>query len=508
MKIKRGSITVYLCLALGALLSLFCAALFSVRHASGRAVLMSAAEQGMYSLFSRFDRNLFDEYGILALDGGYSTPVLKLGALQEEAEETVEFLIGDSGALLGPANLTHLSQNKGEVIGYTLLTDKEGDPLKRQIARAMLGKKAAAVVQNIRGQLDEHSREWKELEREGSSIDAGSIEKDYTDLQTAQPDGTETSLHRILPFRAAETHGKLCEETDESEVPGGTLVQTASENPIETIRGLQKKGILELVLPKDRTLSTGKIDGDRVSKRTLQQGMGIITEREDTVTDKVMLMEYLMDSFLDFTEAKDSVQEGLAYQIEYAIGKKESDEENLKAVLNRLLMMREISNYLFLFKDPVKQQEVQTEALSISALIGLPAAEPIVAEMLRLCWAFGESILDLRELLAGGKIPLIKDAASWQLSIQGLSHLQSSAAEQHGSENGLDYQWYLRLLLIAEQEKSLTESLMDLMEHRIRCMQNRAGFRLDNCIVSMTIRFKAQQDQMFLLETDRNYHYE
>ncbi len=526
---KKGSITIWLCLVLGALLSLFCAALFSARHAAGRAVLASAAEQGMYSLFSRFDRTLFDEYGILALDGGYSGSELKLGALRQEAEETVEFLTGSSDSLAGPDNLTGLSPETGEVTGYILLTDSGGACLKEQVSRALTGRKTAAAVQKVRNQISGYSSDWNSLEKKKTSEAANETEGEYRNLQESAAEGSEgetTMFQRVLseitsestagviPESVPETlqtenqeTGILLDTDSESGSTGGGLVESSPENPIEVILAMRKLGILNLALPKGTAVSAGAMDQDRVSTRTLQTGMGIVPANETDPVDKVVLLEYLMDTFDDFTEAGDEETAGLKYQVEYAIGGKESDSENLEAVLNRLLAVREASNYLFLSTDPVKQEEIHAAAVTVSSLLGLTAAEPIVAKMLCFCWAFGESILDLRELLEGGKIPLVKTAASWQLSLNMLTHIQEEHTEQHSSENGLSYQWYLRMLLAAEKEETLTYSLMDLMEQGIRQTEGKEHFRLDNCLVSMTVQFRARQEKLFLLQAERSYNY-
>ncbi len=488
---RRGAVTLYLCLLLAALLTLFAAAMFSARHAAGRVVLASAAEQGMYSLFSRFDRNLFDTYGILALDGGYGEETLRLGALKEEAEETITFLTGSEVSLTGPDNLMHLVPENSEVTGYILLTDQSGEYLKEQICRALVGKKTAAAVEEVRSRLNGQSSDWNSLDRESRSIDASGAEQEYRNLREQPGDSAElSSVQRII----------LSENEEETH-------PITSENPIEFILGLKNLGILQLVLPRDCSLAHGEMEADRVSERDLQQGMGVMEAADASLADRAVLLEYIMDSFEDFTEAGEAENAGLQYQVEYAIGGKDSDEENLKAVVNRLLAVREASNYLYLQTDSAKQQEIQAAAAGISALVGLPGAELIVAKMLQLSWAFGESILDIRELLEGGKIPLMKDASSWQLSLSMLTHIQEEVTEQHGSDHGLDYQWYLRLLLAEKGEEELTESIMDLLEHRIRQEEGRSGFRLDNCLVSMTVCFRAKQDGRFMLEAERNYNY-
>ena len=65
----------------------------------------------------------------------------------------------------------------------------------------------------------------------------------------------------------------------------------------------------------------------------------------------------------------------------------------------------------------------------IAASFGVPAAMPVVKMALAVCWAFAESILDLRELLDGGKVALFKTAESWALS-----GTASETAGNRGSE--------------------------------------------------------------------------
>lgn len=59
---KNGSITVYMSLVFSVILTLIAGSLQSVRMAYARVLTASAAEQGLYSIFSRFDRKLLEEY--------------------------------------------------------------------------------------------------------------------------------------------------------------------------------------------------------------------------------------------------------------------------------------------------------------------------------------------------------------------------------------------------------------------------------------------------------------
>ena len=64
----------------------------------------------------------------------------------------------------------------------------------------------------------------------------------------------------------------------------------------------------------------------------------------------------------------------------------------------------------------------------------------VIEGALILCWAFAESILDVRELFAGGKVPLTKNASNWQLSLQGLPALVDKLdTDRQNDVNGLSY---------------------------------------------------------------------
>lgn len=61
---------------------------------------------------------------------------------------------------------------------------------------------------------------------------------------------------------------------------------------------------------------------------------------EDGTFDRLLMLEFLAETFPCYTSQ--SQEEGLKYQVEYAIGRKNSDRENLKTVLDRLMMIREL----------------------------------------------------------------------------------------------------------------------------------------------------------------------
>ena len=63
----------------------------------------------------------------------------------------------------------------------------------------------------------------------------------------------------------------------------------------------------------------------------------------------------------------------LSYGVEYLICGKKSDEENLKGTVRKLLLLREVMNFLYLQGDHAKQAEALSAASAIAGITGNPA---------------------------------------------------------------------------------------------------------------------------------------
>ena len=216
--------------------------------------------------------------------------------------------------------------------------------------------------------------------------------------------------------------------------------------------------------------------------------------------------EYILWKFPCYTSKEK--KEGLQCQVEYVLCGKNSDQDNLAGTVNRLLALREAANLVYLAKDAQKQGEMEAMAGVIAASFGVPAAMPVVKMALAVCWAFAESILDLRELLDGGKVALFKTAESWQLSLEQLPKLlETGDQSRKNAPGGMEYSDYLRLLLMQKSGKAVTFGAMDLVEYNMRTEQQQPGFRLDCCVDELEAGFTAVIGKREY-EITRNYGYE
>ena len=67
--VKRGSITVFLALTLGLILSLLSSGLESARMAAARTQILNGMDIGLYSLFGQYNKSLLKDFDLFAVDG-------------------------------------------------------------------------------------------------------------------------------------------------------------------------------------------------------------------------------------------------------------------------------------------------------------------------------------------------------------------------------------------------------------------------------------------------------
>ena len=176
-------------------------------------------------------------------------------------------------------------------------------------------------------------------------------------------------------------------------------------------------------------------------------------------------------------------KDGIKYEIEYLIAGKDSEKENLGMVFWRMIALRFVMNAACVYQDPAKEKEAALLAASILGVTGFPPAVAVAKNLLLLALAYGESVIDVRNLADGKKIPAVKTSSDWQLSFAGLATLN---CKRKPVKQGMSYEDYLLLLLISQKDKRQKYfRMMDLMEQNIR--RKVSDFKLDQCISSYKI---------------------
>lgn len=386
--------------------------------------------RAMESVFAEYQKELLEEYDIFALDGSYESG--------HYSEENVKDRLGFYGA----------ADMEQSVKRIEFLTDHGAKAFFEQVTAYMQHKYGLDFLKDKAGMTDV----WKQQEEKAEDI-------------VKDEEKQKENLQQLLN----EHEGELPQE----------------DNPIAHVENLKKSPLLELVMPADRQVSDKVIDTrDLLSARDLNRGYGDFSDvSKDMGTVNMLLFgEYLLEHFNH--GAADEIGGALDYELEYILAGKRSDKENLETVVKKLLLLRFVPNYAHLQSSGAKKAEAEALALTLCALLAVPAVTQAAAQMILLAWAYGESLMDIRSLLSGGKVPLMKSEESWQLSLSGLMELEAGNQLNDGevSDSGLPYEEYLRMLLFLEKKETAGLRALDMIEQNLKSEHGLSFFKADQCI--------------------------
>lgn len=427
------------------------------------------------SLFAGYVRPLWEEYHLLVFDATgedenrFCMVKANMEALSNENLAPLEqsrFSIGN--------NLLQIKTVGMDVEQYRYITDERAfeDAVVAYMKSHMLSESAKFLYGQYEG--------IKDLIGEEPSSGAA-----VSEAVTALKEGDIVS-------DAAESSEGRKEEADFDDLPAVEV----KENPLDVFSKLQQKGILALAVPDSLSISERSIAGSEcVSKRTLS--VGNFEEPSETAwTDKILLEQYLGEYLSCFTKGKEN--RALLYEQEYLISGKDQDLENLKAVVNQILAIREAANLLFLSTDSGKQAQAMAVAVSLAG----ESANPVVLEIVKwgvlAAWAYVESLLDVRALLSGGSISMIKSSTEWTSDVTGLATSLLTLGKAKNCEKGLSYEGYLAILLFMKSEEELSMRALDVMEATLQGMEHYSDFKMDRMVLEARITMEYCYPTIFL----------
>ena len=272
-----------------------------------------------------------------------------------------------------------------------------------------------------------------------------------------------------------------------------------TEGFLKKVEELYRSGLLRLVVPEEKEISAGVLETLEIPSETEIWSGGA---RNISLMDHLMVNEYCGRFFRCFPAggdgeemAKDGVQQekgtegkgGLSYEVEYMIGGKDLDEENLVFVVNRLLAIREGLNLIHILSDSQKRQEAQNLAMLITGVAGLSPLVLLTTFFVMSIWALGESLMDIRGLLAGKQVMLFKSSEDWTLDLDQLVSMgQNGEIGTGGGERGLVYLSWLKILLIMDEIVCQEYRMMDMIQMNICRVQK--SFRMRRGIYQVQLK--------------------
>ncbi len=466
---KDASVTVPLCMMILAMAALLFALVEGVRYYGLKADAKDGTKLAVESLFAGYQPLLLEEYGMFFLDGNFGGSDFRIEGAEDEIKAVLyENLIAENEA--EGIGFYRMQSADAEVTGYQLATDAKGKVFEMQSAKAMkkkLGKQAAKkLLEKILG-VEKQTQNAKNPEE--AIADANQALKEIEEKKKTEKESGGQSKKKSTSDEKAD------------------LSHPAVENPLDTIKKLKKEGILTLVLPSGKTVSEKTCDtADCLMKRSCRTGTWACEEKPGWY-ERILMQEFLKPLIGNAVMPKETGS--LSYGTEYLICGKDSDKENLKKTVNKLLLLRETVNFLYLQTDESKKAEALAAASAAGGALAAPAI-PVIEQGILAAWAYVESLCDVRALLSGGKIPLLKSPDTWHTQLSNLSEIVKT--DYVGEQQGLSYETYLDVLLYAKTVKQIAYRSMDLMEWQLKSKTETADCRMDHMITG--IQFSAEYD--------------
>lgn len=278
----NGEVTVYLTLTFVLFVSLILALVESASVQMAKNYRRADMNRALECVFAEYQKELLENYDVFAIECGYETGTY--------TEQNILDRLSYYGADM-----------ENEIERIQLFTDNSGELFRDQVEKYMKHKYGIAWADKYLGNVSL----WKNQEEKAD---------EFTEEEEKQNDQLKDLL--------GEQEAELPEE----------------ENPMQHVAELKRSPILELVLPKDKTISEKQISLQEMpEKRENHTGYGTFSdvEPEDGTLTSVLLGEYVIDHFTDFTDGPKGGE--LDYELEYILAGRESDKGNLETRWQRSL---------------------------------------------------------------------------------------------------------------------------------------------------------------------------
>lgn len=459
--------TVFLALIMLTMLSLAFTMAESVRYRmlSVRAddISLVSAE----SIFSMYVDKLWDDYGITGLDGTLSGDSEKIPVLEDRAVKRMEEN-AISSTWKNETDLLRIRPGSCAISNIGYLTDNGGAAFIKLAAKKELTAVPGDLLDKINKSTDD-----------ARSADSGK------DAVSDQLNNGEKALNNPDSFEDDGSEAKSYPKKD----------WTGVDDPIPSAKKKKKAKSLSLYLPEGSKASDKSADfSDSVSKRRLRKGNSSVDSGD--ILTRALYGQYVFDNLGTYINPSEG--NALSYGAEYILCGKSDDRSNLLGTVRKIMLMREAVNMAAIYADTAKT----AEAGSLATALAGASVNPVVVEAVKAgiiaAWAYGESLLDMRTLLSGERVPVVKDKKSWNSALAELPLCFDNNRKARASKTGLSYEDYLRIFLAVTSQKKLGLRGMDLIEKSLNGNEGYESVKMDNLIFCATIETEMSSGPVFL----------
>ena len=465
--VYKGSLTVFLSLTTLMILSLILSLVELLHFNMLRKYTDNVSDIAIESGLADFNRLLLKDYGILAVDMGYCKPNMRIDKYESRMLSYIEDNLDSEGV-----NFLRAMPKIARVKSYGLITDNSGAAFIKEAAKDMEYRFPDMLVEKLKESAD------------GQGLTDG--ERDVDNMLNSCADS----------IKYAEDSENV-DSKDRIESPLNPEEQRLLEengSPVDNAMEWRGKAVLAQVVGDTEALSketlTSSNDLELRAKNAETMNEIVVNPKE-----KMLYAAYLKTSFGNYT--KSSGHKGLSYEWEYVLNGKSSDIENLEATVVKLLAQREAANLAFLINDSAKLTEAESISTAICAGLAMPALIEPVKWGIVAAWAYLESVLDVRLLLAGGKVSVIKSKEEWTSNILLLPNYMDTSVMAKDSGKGLSYEDYLMAMTLISSVEKLGIRGLELIENSLKQNDDYSEIRIENFAYYIEAEYEYEASPVF-----------
>lgn len=483
-----GELNVYFALMIAVIIPLVLTMIEGSRINAMKLQLECVVDMGMDSVLAEYNRPLLEQYDLLFVDLAYEQPTGSLDHLKEHFAEYISYNLQPQKELpiLQIRDFLGLNMESVDILAASRATDEQGAVFRYMAVSYMLNKYGIDYVDDLQDMIAVTER-------------AGLYDGDIM----AENDNARNAINSIeIPPPEDLEEG---EEWNEPE----------KDDPTESLNELRYQGILPLVCG-DNVSGASINPNSYVTGRSLVMGSGMEESWEECtpLVEGLLFNEYIMEKCGNYSQRKEGSP--LCYETEYIIAGKNNDTDNLRIAAERILLIRGGANSIYFMGNQELKAEAKALAVSLSFILLFPEYEMLFETAIIAAWIYAESVVDLRQLFSGNRVPLIKREGEWNLSLENalgltVETISDMVEEENLSDNegesGLNYEDYLRLLLYTVPMEEKTGRCMDIVEMNIRNVAGYENFCLDQCVAALTFQmvFSSSYGYSFLMQRSCRY---
>lgn len=442
MKKVSAYLSIFMSLTLTVVLSLYFVLVEAVRENTLRLEAECIVDTAMNSVLAEYHRVLLERYNLFFVDSSYGSAYPSFYNTEAHLREYIDRNCS-SGDGKGPLEKDddfwevyidplEMKVVDTQILAVSLATDNAGYNFQKQAVKAWESDSGVGLLKEV--------QDWITVIEEHALLD----------------NNTEAMISSLEnQLRAIKGRKQLEDEV---------WVSVSVENPMEEIFEQRKKGLLWCVGDGILEVSSKRVNLENyisARKKSGKYNKGNIENKGNlTLYERLVFGEYLLKYAGNYRKVRE--ESGLDYQIEYLLFGEDSDTGNLGKTAAAICGIREAANLIYIMNDDEKRAEARGIASAMSMALLVPEAEPLLEGIILVGWSCVESIQDVRDLMDGMKVPLLKNQKNESLELQ--------------------YEDYLRILLYFSNLETITYRFMDVLEMDIRKTKGNQFFRIDGCI--------------------------